>query len=77
MLENLFIRENFGSYVYSSLADFLTIGTANEAKPEEYNYSFSNESITGSKNWAPSFGAMQLGLYVQDKWNRCLPENMR
>ncbi len=69
MLENLFIRENFGSYVYSSLADFLSIGSAKEAKPEEYNYSFSNETITGSKNWAPSFGAMQLGLYAQDKWN--------
>ena len=37
MLENLFIRENFGSYVYSSLADFLSIGSAKEAKPEEYN----------------------------------------
>ena len=68
-MENLFIRENFGSYVYSSLADFLSIGSAKEAKPEEYNYSFSNETITGSKNWAPSFGAMQLGLYAQDKWN--------
>lgn len=68
-MENLFIRENFGSYVYSSLNDFLSIGTANEAKPEEYNYSYSNESITGSKSWAPSFGAMQLGLYAQDKWS--------
>ena len=68
-MENLFIRENFGSYVYSSLADFLSIGTANEAKPEEYNYSYSNETITGSKSWAPSFGAMQLGLYAQDKWS--------
>jgi hypothetical protein len=67
--KNLFIRENYGSYVYNSLNDFLSIGTANEAAPYEYNYSFSREDITGSKRWAPSFGAAQLGLYLQDDWN--------
>lgn len=67
-MSNLFIRENYGSYVYNSLNDFLSIGTANEAAPYEYNYSFSREDITGSKSWAPSFKAMQLGFYAQDEW---------
>lgn len=68
-MENLFIRENYGSYVYSSLNDFLTVGTAGEVAPNEYNYSFSREDITGTKSWAPSFGAAQLGFYAQDEWN--------
>lgn len=25
--------------------------------------------MTGRDDWAPSFGAMQLGLYAQDTWN--------
>lgn len=67
-MKNLFIRENFGSYVYKSLDDFLSIGTAKEAMPKEYNYSFSREDITGSKSWAPSFSAAQFGVYLQDEW---------
>ncbi|MDR3188117.1 MAG: carboxypeptidase regulatory-like domain-containing protein [Prevotellaceae bacterium] len=67
-MENLFIRENYGSYVYSSMDDFLSIGTATEAPPYEYNYSFSREDVTGSKRWAPRFSAGQLSLYAQDKW---------
>ncbi|MBD8346854.1 MULTISPECIES: carboxypeptidase regulatory-like domain-containing protein [unclassified Dysgonomonas] len=67
-MKNLFIRDNFGSYIYDSMDDFLSVGTANEKAPYEYNYSFSREDITGSKNWAPSFGAAQLGFYGQDDW---------
>jgi hypothetical protein len=66
--ENLFIRQNFGAYRYFSLADFLAIGTAGEVLPRSYDYSFSDESVTGSKNWAPVFGAMQLGFYIQDEY---------
>lgn len=68
-MKNLFIRENFGSYVYNSMEDFLSIGTANEVAPYEYNYSFSREEVTGSKSWAPAFSAAQLSLYAQDEWN--------
>lgn len=68
-MKNLFISNNYGSYVYSSLADFLTVGTANEVAPESYNYSYSREDITGTTKWAPKFGAAQLGFYVQDDWN--------
>lgn len=67
-MRNLFIRENFGSYVYNSLDDFMTVGTANEVAPYEYNYSFSREDVTGSKDWAPTFKSMQLGFYAQDEW---------
>ncbi|HUX57686.1 MAG TPA: TonB-dependent receptor [Bacteroidales bacterium] len=66
---NLFIRDNMGAYVYSSFNNFMSVGTLAEALPKEYGYSFSNESITGSPRWAPSFNAYQLGLYVQDEWN--------
>ncbi len=68
-MKNLFIRENFGSYVYSSIADFLTVGTPSEVNPYDYNYSFSKQDVTGSKNWAPQFGAAQLSLYGQDDWS--------
>lgn len=68
-MANLFIRENYGSYVYNSLEDFLALGTANEVAPYEYNYSFSREDITGSKRWAPEFSAAQLSLYAQDEWD--------
>lgn len=70
-MKNLFIRENYGSYSYD-LADFLVIGTPEETvdhAPIQYNYSFSIESITGSKRWAPKFGAAQLGFYAQDEWS--------
>jgi hypothetical protein len=67
-MANLFIRENYGSYVYNSIDDFLSIGTAGEAAPYEYNYSFSREEITGSKRWAPTFSAAQLAFYAQDNW---------
>lgn len=66
---NLFIRDNMGAYVYSSFNNFMSIGTLAEALPSEYGYSFSNEAITGTPRWAPSFGAYQLGLYAQDEWN--------
>lgn len=65
---NLFIRDNYGSYVYGSLEDFESIGTANPAKPKSYNYSYSIESITGTKRWGPRFKAAQLGFYIQDEW---------
>lgn len=67
-IRNLFIQNNYGSYVYKSLADFLSIGTSDEKMPDSYDYSFSIESVTGSKRYAPGFGAAQLGFYAQDDW---------
>lgn len=65
---NLFITNATGNYAYNSLADFLSIGTADEALPYQYQYSYSKEDLTGTKRWMPKFGAAQLGFYVQDEW---------
>ena len=46
----------------------MTVGTANEVLPNSYEYSYSNEKITGTDRWAPVFGAAQLGFYAQDEW---------
>ncbi len=62
---NLFIPNFTGKYTYSSLADFESVGTANEKLPNSYSY---QESITGSHLWGPRFRAMQLGFYLQDEW---------
>lgn len=69
LLENLYIRNLYGSYTYSSLDDFLSIGTANEAMPEQYYYGHAREEITGRPDWAPRFAAAQLGFYAQDQWD--------
>ena len=68
-LSDLFIQDFFGAYVYSSLDDFLKVGTPQEVAPLVYNYSFSNEDITGTKKWRPVIHAAQLGFYAQDEWN--------
>ena len=68
IMKNNFIRENYGSYVYNSIDDFLSVGTANEAMPADYNYSFLKPSVA-DRAWAPMFKAAQIGLYVQDEWN--------
>lgn len=67
-MKNLYITNIYGSYVCNSLDDFLTVGTANEVLPNSYEYSYSNEKITGTDRWAPVFGAAQLGFYAQDEW---------
>lgn len=59
---NLFLRDNYGAYIYSSLNNFL-IG----ALPKEYAYSYS--TVAGSPRWAPEFNANQLSFYLQDEWN--------
>lgn len=69
LMENLYIRNLYGSYTYGSLDDFLSIGTSNEALPKNYYYSQANVDITGRKDWAPRFGSGQLGFYVQDQWD--------
>lgn len=68
-MANLFIANNYGSYTYASLSDFLSVGTANEIMPSNYNYSYSREDVTGTKRWTPKFGAAQLGFYAQDEWS--------
>lgn len=66
---NLFIKDNYGSYEYNSLEDFLTVGTSAEEAPYRYDYSYSRDNITGTNRWAPNISAGQLGFYIQDEWN--------
>lgn len=68
-MSNLYLANNYGSYTYSSLDDFLSVGTANEVAPKYYDYSVARTEITGTNRWAPEFGAAQLGFYAQDEWN--------
>ena len=68
-MSNLYLTNNYGSYTYSSLDDFLSVGTANEVAPKYYDYSVTRPEITGTNRWAPEFGAAQLGFYAQDEWN--------
>lgn len=63
---NLFIRENFGNYRYSSIADFLTIGTANEVTPRSYDVSYVADDPTTQR--PVSFNSSQIGFYIQDEW---------
>jgi hypothetical protein len=56
---NLFIRDAFGSYQFSSL-DNLEAGIA-----QQFDYSF---SVTGIREQAAEFKVNQLGLYAGDVW---------
>jgi hypothetical protein len=56
---NLFIRDNFGTYRFSSLDNFAA-GLA-----QQYDYSF---SATADPQQAARFKVNQLGLYVGDVW---------
>jgi len=61
---NLFIRQNFGSYQFNSINDFLT-----DAPAYQYDRTFSAvDNITGDGSQAAAvFKALQLGFYAQDE----------
>ena len=61
---NLFIRQNYGSYAFDSVDDFIS-----GAPAVQYDRSFSLvDNITGDGSGAAAdFQAMQLGFYVQDE----------
>lgn len=63
---NLFIRQNYGSYDWDSLDDFL-----NGTPAVEYDRSYSLvDDITGDGSAAAAeFNAIQLGFYAQDEWS--------
>ncbi|MFN2446566.1 MAG: carboxypeptidase regulatory-like domain-containing protein [Vicinamibacterales bacterium] len=56
---NLFIRDNFGNYEFSSL-DLFEQGIA-----QGYDYSF---SLTANPQQAATFAVRQLGFYAGDQW---------
>ncbi|KIC91423.1 TonB-dependent receptor [Flavihumibacter sp. ZG627] len=62
---NIFIRQNYGSYVFSSLEEFLEGGNAST-----YNRSYSvvdNATGDASVNAAASFKNLRLGFFVNDE----------
>jgi hypothetical protein len=56
---NLFIRDNFGTYVFDSL-DLFEQGLA-----QQFDYSF---SLTGNPRQPAEFRVRQFGFYVGDQW---------
>ncbi len=67
---NLFMRKNFGEYRYSTVADFLTIGTGSEVPAYQYERGYSLiDNITGDGSAAAAdFNMIQLGIYAQDEY---------
>lgn len=59
---NLFCQDLYGTYMYQNPDDFFA------GKINRFRYGQAVESVTGTKRWTPTFGAGQLGFYVQDKW---------
>lgn len=63
---NLFVRQNYGTYRFGSLEEFLN---GDPAYDYTRNYSLV-DNITGDGSAAASdFNAIQLGLYAQDEWS--------
>jgi hypothetical protein len=62
---NLFIRQNFGSYNFNSLDDFL-----NDERSTFYtrSYSLVDDVIGDGSAAAAEFSSLQLGFYIQDDW---------
>ena len=73
---NLFIGNLFGSYYFSTPDDFFSYYNGFKAGQtglgkyiNQYYFKEANVDVTGDPHWAASFGAGQLGFYVQDKWD--------
>lgn len=63
-VRNVFVRQNFGDYDYSSVADFIS-GTV---APIDYDRSYSLQGGVGDDSkGAAEFTMFQLGAYVQDQ----------
>jgi hypothetical protein len=56
---NLFIRDNFGTYSFSSLANFAA------GQAQQFDYSF---SATSNPKQAAAFGVRQWSAYAGDQW---------
>ncbi|WP_040497076.1 TonB-dependent receptor [Fulvivirga imtechensis] len=67
-MRNVFIRQNFGSYRYSTIQDFIDDVNGGTGLAFQYDRSYSLvDNTTGDKtDAAADFKAIQLGFYVQD-----------
>lgn len=60
---NLFCQDLYGTYMYQNPDDFFA------GKINRFRYGQGVESVTGTKRWNATFGAGQLGFYIQDRWD--------
>ena len=69
-MNNVFIRQNFGSYDYATIADFLADLNGTSGLSTQYDRSYSLvDNTTGDETSATAaFKALQLGFYVQDEF---------
>ena len=58
----VYVANSLGAYTYNSLEDF------ENDMASQYAYNYTDVSVTGTTKWGPTFNALQLGFYVQDKW---------
>lgn len=69
-MNNVFIRQNFGSYRYNTLADFIADldGASGLATQFDRSYSLVDNTTGDNTSAAAKFKALQLGLYIQDEY---------
>ena len=58
----VYVANSLGYYNYNSLEEF------ENDLASQYSYNYTDTSVTGTTTWGPTFNALQLGLYAQDKW---------
>lgn len=58
----VYVANSLGYYVYNSLEDF------ENDMASQYAYNYTDEAVTGTTKWGPTFNSLQAGFYVQDKW---------
>lgn len=64
-LYNVFIGQNYGTYTFASLNDFLTNQPATDYVRAYSLVDNTTGDVTGA---AADFNAIQLGFYIQDEW---------
>ncbi|WP_420575785.1 TonB-dependent receptor [Ekhidna sp.] len=69
-MNNVFIRQNFGSYRYDNIADFIADvnGGTDLATQYDRSYSLIDNTTGDNTEAAAAFKALQIGLYVQDEF---------
>ena len=67
--ENLFTQDLYGSYYFTDKNDNGTaLDEFLEGKVNQFRFQQANIDVTGRADWAPKFGAGQVGFYIQDNW---------
>jgi hypothetical protein len=63
---NLFIRQNYGSYVYNTVQDWI-----DDRRPNSYNRSFSliDDKTGDGSEAAAKFNTLRMGAFLADQWD--------